>query len=250
MPLTDIGGGSVSNTERNSLARIPLRWMIRECFKAKTGIMFDIQGLREIGIDPSTLYPHVTPRLPPIPVRDAAVSRKVVKDTPRKPSSQELKRRKLHRLNEQQHSFPHPHPEHDKGNKAEETKAEETESETEEIKVEEIPIGTEEEEELKDALSPIHDQLKLRRAWWILECLPQKIRYQRGDKRWVEYFTLNRGHPRYIPGQNQKDGMRVKIHRSVKTRMDACYPWKAKKYWPRPDVRAEPHWEDLDPDYE
>lgn len=32
----DVGGGSVPNDTPHSLARIPLRWMIRECFLAKT----------------------------------------------------------------------------------------------------------------------------------------------------------------------------------------------------------------------
>lgn len=40
--------------------------MIRECFKADTGIMFSIKGLREVGIDPTSLYPLVKPRLPPL----------------------------------------------------------------------------------------------------------------------------------------------------------------------------------------
>lgn len=34
---TDVGGGSVKNGERYSLARISLRWMIRQCFKCDTG---------------------------------------------------------------------------------------------------------------------------------------------------------------------------------------------------------------------
>lgn len=32
----DVGGGSVPNDTPHSLARIPLRWMVRECFLAKT----------------------------------------------------------------------------------------------------------------------------------------------------------------------------------------------------------------------
>jgi hypothetical protein len=36
----DVGGGSVLNGTRHSLARIPLRWMIREIFKADVGIIF------------------------------------------------------------------------------------------------------------------------------------------------------------------------------------------------------------------
>ncbi|KAI6012771.1 hypothetical protein F5J12DRAFT_904840 [Pisolithus orientalis] len=51
----DVGGGSVENGTRHSLARIPLRWMIREIFKTK-----------HVGMDPSTLYLHVTPRPPAI----------------------------------------------------------------------------------------------------------------------------------------------------------------------------------------
>ncbi|KAF7335088.1 hypothetical protein MVEN_02259400 [Mycena venus] len=54
----DVGGGSVGNDMRPSLARIPLRWMIRECFEAKTGMMFNAQRLQELGLNPATLYKH------------------------------------------------------------------------------------------------------------------------------------------------------------------------------------------------
>ncbi|THU90421.1 hypothetical protein K435DRAFT_841466 [Dendrothele bispora CBS 962.96] len=64
----DVGGGSVKNFTRHSLARISLRWMVRECFKTKTGIMFDSNRLRKIGLDPSSLYPMVLPRPAPIAV--------------------------------------------------------------------------------------------------------------------------------------------------------------------------------------
>jgi hypothetical protein len=50
--LTDVGGGSVPNNERNSLARISLRWMIRECFECNTGIVFDAKLLeRNLGMN-------------------------------------------------------------------------------------------------------------------------------------------------------------------------------------------------------
>ncbi|KAI0066519.1 hypothetical protein BV25DRAFT_1395427 [Artomyces pyxidatus] len=62
----DVGGGSVKNGTRNSLARIPLRWMIRQCFLANTGIMFHRDAFKNIGMDPSSLYPIVLPRPPPI----------------------------------------------------------------------------------------------------------------------------------------------------------------------------------------
>ncbi|OJA19283.1 hypothetical protein AZE42_04488 [Rhizopogon vesiculosus] len=58
----DVGGGSVKNDIRNSLARIPLRWMIRECFKAELDILFRRDMFKEIGMDPARLYPHVLER--------------------------------------------------------------------------------------------------------------------------------------------------------------------------------------------
>ena len=55
---TDVGGGSVRDEEKHSLARIPLRWMIRECFRTNTGIRFHAELLKDIGLDPATLWPH------------------------------------------------------------------------------------------------------------------------------------------------------------------------------------------------
>ncbi|KAH9854309.1 hypothetical protein C2E23DRAFT_775632 [Lenzites betulinus] len=53
----DVGGGSVPDETRHSLARIPLRWMIRECFRTRTGIRFHGELLKDIGLDPATLWP-------------------------------------------------------------------------------------------------------------------------------------------------------------------------------------------------
>ena len=66
--FSDVGGGSVVNNTLHSLSRIPLRWMVRECFKAGTGILFYSDKLCEIGLDPSSLYPVVLPRPPPFSV--------------------------------------------------------------------------------------------------------------------------------------------------------------------------------------
>ncbi|KAL5633665.1 hypothetical protein ACGC1H_005769 [Rhizoctonia solani] len=63
---TDVGGGSVKNGERYSLARISLRWMVRQCFKCDTGIMFHSNQLEDIGLSPESLWPKVMPRPPPI----------------------------------------------------------------------------------------------------------------------------------------------------------------------------------------
>ncbi|KAJ6479746.1 hypothetical protein C8R45DRAFT_1216250 [Mycena sanguinolenta] len=61
----DVGGGSVLNGTTNALSRIPLRWMIRECFVTKTGILFKAVKLRTAGLEPATLYPEVTERNAP-----------------------------------------------------------------------------------------------------------------------------------------------------------------------------------------
>ncbi|CAK5266458.1 unnamed protein product [Mycena citricolor] len=69
----DIGGGSVDSSTRHTLAKIPLRWMIRECFKTGSGIMFDVDGLRSVGLDPDSLYPVVKPRPAALPLGDLKI---------------------------------------------------------------------------------------------------------------------------------------------------------------------------------
>jgi hypothetical protein len=50
-----------------------------------------------------------------------------------------------------------------------------------------IKLGS--EEDAKDALEPIYDQLSLAKWWWFLELLPMKKRYQRHDKSWSTWFS-------------------------------------------------------------
>lgn len=64
--LIDVGGGSVTNDTRNSLARISLRWMIRECFKTKTGILFRKDSFKNVGMDHNSLWPNVEKRPEPV----------------------------------------------------------------------------------------------------------------------------------------------------------------------------------------
>ncbi|TFK47854.1 hypothetical protein OE88DRAFT_1738368 [Heliocybe sulcata] len=62
----DVGGGSHRKEESESLSNIPLRWMIKEC-QAKTGLVFDEDYLRGIGVDihtPQAIDPyHVKPEI-------------------------------------------------------------------------------------------------------------------------------------------------------------------------------------------
>lgn len=131
--------------------------MIRECFKTKSGIIFRTESLREIGMDPSTIYPVVLPR-PPALFDDAKT--KVI-ETPPSTSflstiislfkSSEAKRKAM-----QQQKNP--------------------------------TFINEEDEELRDALSPEFDQLKLAWFWWVLEVLPVSMRYQKANDQWVTYI--------------------------------------------------------------
>ncbi|KAK0457554.1 uncharacterized protein EV420DRAFT_1271505 [Desarmillaria tabescens] len=221
----DVGGGSVKNSTRYSLARIPLRWMIRECFKAQTGIMFDSDRLREIGLDPATLYPSVKPRPRALSVKSAIIQRE--------PKKKPLFERILSTFRRLPPALPDTP---DEG----QTLTPETLS----VSMDDEqcpPIGTEEEEELGDVLSPIYDQLKRSKLWWILELMPMEFRRQTGNGEWVSWFGINLGRPREIP--NSTSG--IKVHRSVRMRMEACRGHDRGKYQPKAQF-TNPIWIDDD----
>ncbi|KAJ7615599.1 hypothetical protein DFH06DRAFT_1239577 [Mycena polygramma] len=178
----DVGGGSVDNATVHNLARIPLRWMIRECFKTHSGIMFDCDGLRSIGLNPDTLYPYVTARPPALPVGNMRIQSI--------PSSKERAK----------------------------TQKEAALSNFANSEATQVTLKSEEELDLQDALCPIYDQLSLAWFWWVLEFLPIKQRYQKGDNSWVSYFGWNMGRGRFIPKQKS---LGVRVHRSVKARLEA-----------------------------
>ena len=192
----DVGGGSVSNKITTNLARIPLRWMIRECFRTNTGIMFNSEGLLNLGLEPNTLYPNVLPRpralsLPPT----ARIQNKPV------PPPRTDKPKALDNYADVDHH------------------------------TETVPRKTEEELELADALSPIYDQLDAPwMGWfcWFLEFLPLKQRYQKeNDDTWVTRYRRNRGQGRYTPKQ-----AKIRVHQSVKLRKRAL-DMNGNKYVPR-----------------
>ncbi|KAJ6585623.1 hypothetical protein B0H19DRAFT_1110303 [Mycena capillaripes] len=180
----DVGGGSVSNETKHNLACIPLRWMVRECFKTNSGIVFDTEGLRSIGLDPKSLYPTVKPRPSALPVGTACIR------SAKSPVAQSTSANG---------ELPTPDP------------------------------MTEEELDLHDALSPIYDQLSLSKWWWLLELMPLKQHFQRGNNTWASRIVCNLGRGRFIPKQ-QANGVRV--HRSVKTRLEAQTE-RGKKYKPK-----------------
>jgi len=99
----------------------------------------------------------------------------------------------------------------------------------------------EEHEELHDALSPHFDQLKKKRFWWILEFLPLVHLHHKEDGTTMKVISINLGRPRRANGQKVKP---IKVHRSVKMRMEAEAKALGKKYSPRVRFEAEPVWVD------
>ena len=135
--------------------------------------MFNTSALQEkLGMDPTTLYPYVTPRPPPLPLSPST-------DRIRNPPAKEIPIRSRNRLKKT------PPADHD----AEQVPYMRTpiEDAMKDAKSKTAPPLTEEEEELHDALSPKYDQLKIQKAWWIVELIPLRLRYQRGNNQWVSY---------------------------------------------------------------
>ncbi|KAI9442826.1 hypothetical protein BJY52DRAFT_1317826 [Lactarius psammicola] len=125
---SDVGGGSVPNEARNSLARISLRWMIHECFRTQIGIQFRRNVLENLGIDVGTLRPEP---LPPSVSAGPPNTHTTTRATNSDPGLAEAPM-----------------------------------------------LGTKEDEERADALSRMHDQLEMVKAWWMLEWLPLRHRRQ------------------------------------------------------------------------
>jgi hypothetical protein len=159
--------------------------MIRECFKTHSGIMFNCDGLRSIGLDPDGLYPYVKARPPALPVGNLRIQ-------PIPSAKETTKAQKEAALN----NFAT------------------TEAATQ------VALKSEEELDLQDALCPVYDILGQASywPWWILEFLPLRQRYQKGDNTWVSYLGWNMGKGRFIPKQKTNG---VRVHRSVKTRLEA-----------------------------
>ena len=202
----------MKNGTRYSLARIPLRWMIRECFATHTGIIFDADILRnEIGIDAATLYPVVVPR--PRRINPSTLDRLA---EPEKQGSLLWEFVKFVasvlavpiKVVFKIFAFPVKYIwlliKYSRGGKAiaralgcrhdeindmieSTTNSEASGSETSSISQEELEEGnrvfkSEEEEEFNDALSPEYDQLKVRYFWWLIEILPLRYRDQKGSR--------------------------------------------------------------------
>ncbi|PPQ86694.1 hypothetical protein CVT25_006769 [Psilocybe cyanescens] len=233
----DVGGGSVPNGTRPNLAHIALRWMVRECFKAKNGMMFNPAGIRDIGIDPDTLYPAVKTRPAPLePTPDLKLSSdNIIKKpgvikrvgswlkgwftTPPKPEKPDYSVYKTY---------------------------------------------DEEQLDLVDALAPIYDQLVINKAkWWILENTWLKG-YSVQEKRDVWRRNLGRGRtilppldpdltdPVKAAAKNEVPldprWAKLRVHRTVRTRMAYAGDDKIPRYIPKALMNGETTLDKLDSD--
>ncbi|CAE6468784.1 unnamed protein product [Rhizoctonia solani] len=206
----DVGGGSVPNDTPHTLARIPLRWMIRECFLNQTGILFHSAELDEIGLSPASLWPRVQV---PIPVSDGhkrlAGGNETLVESPTQSPAMSRSTTMVNRAGTDTTV----------GGGGMSTL----------VPPEPIRLGS--EQDAQDALQPIYDQLSLAKWWWFLEFLPMKQKYQRHDKSWRTWFSINFGGPRVIHGQKR---FTTYVHRTVQYRMQQL------GYKPRAEILADP----------
>ncbi|KIY61727.1 hypothetical protein CYLTODRAFT_495095 [Cylindrobasidium torrendii FP15055 ss-10] len=215
----DVGGGSVVNYTRHSLARISLRWMVRECFAAESGIMFDANRLRDIGMNPATLYPVVLQRPPPADCSISTIQAPIWhnKGTAEGESQSILlsSLKYLLPLWYKHNNAVHHH-------------------ETHHVE----PFLSEEDEEVKDVHSPKYDQLDNKRGWWLLESVFLPMRDAGYDR--ITHWRVNLGRPRVIP--KPKEGKKLYVHRSVKMRMALVDPKTKKNYMPASLTAAVSPW--------
>lgn len=256
----------MKNNERYSLARIPLRWMIRECFNTNSDIIFDADVLKELGLDPKTLYPGYKR-----PARKIAANKDVtIDDAKPKPSDLRIVFSLLGQLLAIPFKivfsivlWPFKHlslllyysppvkwvvKKLGFSNKKQD---ENTPATIPARSAVQVPLEVdEEEEELNDATSPEYDQLAISWFWWILEFLPMRHRSQKSSRQdqFVRYvtrslilsflladlicdFRMNKGEGRMIYGDARKGGLLV--HRSVKTRLEVLDAHGDSVYKPR-----------------
>ena len=153
LAVQDVGGGSVNDYVRNSLARIPLRWMVRECFRTETGILFHKDKFEDIGMDAASIY-----RQPLDPAKAGSD----------RPNPRLLTPTEKYRI-ETREKDPLP------TNSLKLFRDPRFQSLIEQLKHRRF-LG-EEEEELLDSVSAVYDELEIHRWWRIVEHLRLPYRY-------------------------------------------------------------------------
>ncbi|TGJ79433.1 hypothetical protein E0Z10_g9320 [Xylaria hypoxylon] len=184
----DIGGGAVRNESRHMLSRIPLRWMIRQCFECDTGILFDMARLAEQGLDVVNLWPvyqEVTkPTAGPSPRLMTKYNKKILAPVQRRSTFLPI---------------------------GPEGYAIDDAPTREDLN---YMLPSESDENHFDGMEPPNDQLKIAKSWWILEVWPVKIRVLSSDKEcWEKRVRVNLGRRRGI--RNRQPNMHWTVQKMI-----------------------------------
>ncbi|RYC61913.1 hypothetical protein CHU98_g4286 [Xylaria longipes] len=184
----DIGGGAVRNESRHMLSRIPLRWMIRQCFECDTGILFDMARLAEQGLDVANLWPEY--RAPDMPM------------TGPPPRLMTMYRKKILAPVQRRSTFLPIGPE---GYTIDNAPTREDLN---------YILPSESDEDHFDAMQPPNDMLEVAKVWWILELWPVKIRVLSGDNEgWEKRVRVNLG--RYRGIRNREPNMHWTVQKMI-----------------------------------
>lgn len=175
----------MKNDTPHALSRIPLRWMVRECFRCNTGIIFDAVMLQQIGLNIQRDF-RGEPTL-----RDSVPSR--IPAEPAPPSGEQNKTTFLQFFSALMHltwaaiSYPFSRmaavfrtsldaATHAKHRRQVIPARRQDKSE---YKLRDLDDNYEAVEEKKDALSPLYDQLTANWIWVVLEYMPMRIKKQK-----------------------------------------------------------------------
>ena len=190
----DVGGGAVHNNERHMLSRIPLRWMIRQCFECETGVLFNSAALAEKGLDVQTLFPQYTPLTRPSVEPPPSLLHRYESGSlgplSRRSSAIETRNASLSRNPFADDQTPH----------------------------RQIPdMIPEQVEDYFDAMAPINDELvKSYWSWIVLELWPVKVRVQDPHTGvWSKRVRANMGRYRGVPDREPL------VHWTVRQRMES-----------------------------
>ncbi|KAI7694561.1 hypothetical protein KC322_g10347 [Hortaea werneckii] len=210
----DCGGGAVHNDTRHKLSRIPLRWMIRNCFQCNTGIIFSMNTLAECGLDVNTLYPICKKPLPRPQGGPSHAQREAYKKgrlghiKGRALALQSLGKRRDRRAIEQQERQQQPLQDDQSTDQQPQDALTRRDSDSSDEDFALTGSWTPEQvEDYFDSFAEINDQLAVAKSWWVLECWPIKARVQLEEdpNQWEKRLVMNKG--RYRPVQDAEPEM-------------------------------------------
>ncbi|KAK4978436.1 hypothetical protein LTR66_004462 [Elasticomyces elasticus] len=207
-----VGGGAVANEERHMLSRIPLRWMIRQCFECDTGILFRTAALTDKGLDVYKLWPIYN-----------SLQKPVVGPSPMKMEKYESGC--LAPISSRSTALKIASSKKGENNNTKFSDDEET------ILPTRVWIP-EQFEDYFDAMAPINDMLVQAKGWWILEFWPIKVRIQKKNvSDWEKKVSVNLGRHRAVQDlePNLHWTVRQRIHDKhykIRTRVDRNALWR------------------------